>query len=165
MAITPKETAYGVAGIGFSVLGGLLKGMADIQSGGYNATVSRQNARLDELAAGDAELRGHAAAAFALIKGSQMEGKQKSAMAGANVSVTGGSALDVLSDTKFMSDLDAKTIQNNATREAWGYRTAAQNLKSRANLEEGAGRSQATSDILSGITGAATYGSKMIGIA
>src|SRR5258708_32199420 len=104
MAITPKETAYGVAGIGFSVLGGLLKGMADIQSGGYNATVSRQNARLDELAAGDAELRGHAPAAFPLIKGSQMEGKRKPALAGANASVTGGSALDALSGPKLMPD-------------------------------------------------------------
>ncbi len=158
------KTTYGVAGMGFSLLGGLLKGMAQIQAGGYNADLARQNAHLAELAAGDAVARGQFAASQALIRGSQLEGQQKAAYVGAGVSTSSGSAVDVMSDTKTASALDALMLTNNAAREAWGYKTQATQFREKATIDESTASNEAGADILGSAVGAAGYASKMIGI-
>lgn len=151
-------TPYGVAASGFSLLAGLLKGMANVQAGNFNATVNRQNAVLADISAGDAIARGHLAAATALLKGSVMQGKQTTALVASGVQANAGSALDVLSGTALMSKLDADRIGNDAAREAWGYRTKATQFRQRATLDETQSENAAGASILGGIQGAATYG-------
>lgn len=151
---------FDAAAAGFSILGGLLKGMSAIQAGDYNATVDNNNAKLADVAAGDAIARGHLAAATALMRGAQLQGKQTTALAASGVQANTGSALDVLTNTGLMSKLDADKITNDAAREAWGYRTKGSQYRQQAALDEAQGHNAAGASILGGITGAATYGTK-----
>lgn len=159
-AVNPNASKYTAAAEGFSILSGLLKGMSAIQSAGYNAATARGNATISDEAAGDAILRGQVAAQSALLRGGALAAKQKTAFAGSGVSVNSGSAVDVLSNTSLMSDLDAATITANASRDAWGYRTKADQFNQQANIDEAEGRNQLGSSILGGVVGAATYGTQ-----
>lgn len=151
-------TTATLEGMGARILGGLLTGMAQIQAGGYNATIARQNAVLADISAGDAIARGHLAAATALLKGASATGRQTTALVAGGVQANTGSALDVLSDTSLMSKLDADRISNDAAREAWGYRTKGQQFRQQAAMDEAQGLSAGGASILGGVIGAATYG-------
>ena len=51
-----------------------------------------------------------------------------------------GSAVDILSSTDYANEMDAQTIQANAARSAWGYRTQGANYSDNAaSLRAGAG--------------------------
>jgi hypothetical protein len=155
---------YDVAAMGFSILGGLLKGMSDTQAGAYNADVANRNAGIASMAAGDALARGQFAAGAALLRGSALAGAQKVAYANSNVSVNSGSALNVMGDTKMMSALDAAIIGSNAARSAWGYRNQSLDFQQQARLDQTAASNREGEDILGGIQGAALYGSKMMSL-
>lgn len=159
-AVPAGGNPFGLASMGFSILGGLLKGMSAIQAGGFNAQIDRDNARLADIAAGDAMARGHLAAATALLRGAQLGGRQKLAYAAAGVKADTGSALDVLTDTSLMSKLDADRISNDAAREAWGYQAKGAQFRQKAAIDESEGLNAAGQSILGGVMGAATYGTK-----
>jgi hypothetical protein len=154
------EGQFGVAAMGFSILGGLLRGMAALQAGGANAETDRSNASLADRMAGDATLRGQTAAEYALLRGSQLASRQRAAYAGAGVAAGVGTAGDVEGDTHLNARIDADTLASNAALEAWGFETQATNLRRRADLEEAAGRRQLGESILGGIQGAAGYAAK-----
>lgn len=151
---------FSAASVGFSVLSGILSGMAKYQAGKANAATDRGNAVLAERAAGDAVLRGQHAAALAKMRGGAVKGQQKAAVAASGASVSSGSALDLLADTSLMTDMEVSTISSNAAREAWGYRSQATQFRNRANRSEDQGRQAFAGDILGGVTQAAFYGSK-----
>lgn len=93
----------------------------------YNATVADQQAR-------DAIQRGAEQESNFRMGVRGMVGKQRASMAAANVDVSYGSAVDVQADTRYMGELDALTLRNNAAREAWGYRTQGEDLRRRAEI-------------------------------
>lgn len=159
-ALSSSGNPFGVASMGFALLGGLLKGMASVQAGEFNADIDRKNARLADISAGDAIARGHLAASMALIRGAALAGKQKSAFAAAGVKANAGSGVDAQVDTSLLSHLDADRISNDATREAWGYQVKESEFRQKAALDESAALNAAGASILGGITGAATYGTK-----
>lgn len=67
-------------------------------------------------------------------------GAQRAAFAGQNVDVGSGSAADVQADAAYLGEIDALQIQQNASLEAWGYKTEAYNSRRRADVtrKEGA---------------------------
>lgn len=81
-----------------------------------------ENATMAREAAADATARGNQEAGRTRIKASQLIGAQKTAYAASGVDSTVGTAADVQASTRMVSELDAKTIENNAAREAWGFR-------------------------------------------
>lgn len=155
---TPSGPAsgYAVAGAGFSILGGLLKGMAAIQSGDANARVAERNAAFARAGAGDALLRGHIAAQYKLLRGSQMASKQTASYAGAGVDVTSGSVVETTSDTKGMSAFEALMAENDAARQAWGLGEVAKRYDREAELDRVNAQKQLGESILGGAAGAAT---------
>jgi hypothetical protein len=66
------------------------------------------------------------------------------------VELSGGSSLDVLVGTAGIGAQDALTIQNNAAREAWGYRTQAGYARQQAKFAMSQGLFGAASTILTG---------------
>lgn len=158
-----QSNPFGVAAAGFSILGGLLKGMAAYQSGQFNAGVSRQNARLADASATDAILRGQFAAVSSRLQAGRLAGQQKTALASSGVQVNSGSALDLLNDTSMMSDFDAKMVANRAAREAWGYKTQADQFRQRASMEEAGGKAALGESILGGVDQGVGIGAKMLG--
>ena len=122
----------------------------------------RTNAGLADRAAGDALQRGQYQEGRDRLQSDRLQAQQKAGYAAAGVDVKSGSALDVLSDTSEMSDLDARIIQNNAAREAFGYTSQARSQRRQADITEQTAADQAEGTILSGVAGGALDASRFI---
>lgn len=83
------------------------------------------NARLAEMAAETELNRGQREyGAFTLKKGA-MKSSQRANLAANGVDLGTGSALETLTTTDIMGEIDGSTIISNAVRAAWGYQTQA----------------------------------------
>lgn len=100
----------------------------------YQATVYENNAQYDTWRAEDAIQRGQTEEGRHRMKVSQLQGTQRASIAGRGIALDEGSPLNILEDTEYMGELDAMTIRDNANKEAWGHRIAAQNNRSNAAL-------------------------------
>lgn len=87
--------------------------------------VEANNATLDIWQADDSVTRGQTAASIAELKGGQVKGAQRAGFAANGVDLGGGSAQNVMNSSEFMNAVDVSTLQNNAAREAWGYKMQA----------------------------------------
>lgn len=93
----------------------------------YRQTVNMGeiNARLSELAAETELNRGQREyGAFTLKKGA-MKSTQRASLAANGIDLGVGSALETLTTTDIMGEIDGQTIVSNAVRAAWGYQTQA----------------------------------------
>lgn len=127
------------------------------------AEADRLKAERDQAlqAAADARDRGTQQEAVVRAEGTRAVGEAKVAAAASGVDTGSGSALDMLADTRAMSELDALTIRNNAAREAWGYRTAAANLEAARKNAKRQGRLGAAASFLSSAADVASvYGAR-----
>lgn len=96
--------------------------------------VARNNAQIAEWQAQDAAARGARNEQMSRLKTAQLAGTQRARLAANGVSLTEGSALNILDDTAYMGELDAQAIRDNTSKEVWGQRTQAQNLRDEAAL-------------------------------
>lgn len=100
---------------------------AQKQSGNVQAQVAEMNAKISDQAANDAINRGGAEADKQRSRARQLAGTQSATMAANGVDLGTGGAMDILGDTAAMGELDALTVLNNASREAYGHRVSAFN--------------------------------------
>jgi len=114
--------------------GAYAKSKADKAAYDYQAAVDRNNAQVLEYQATDALERGAQTQFAQGLKAASIAGSQRAHFAAIGVSLDEGSPLNVLMDTKYMSDLDRATIADNAGREAWALRQRAANTRSNAEL-------------------------------
>ncbi len=116
---------YQALGLGMQGIGGVTGAV-----GAYDSTSAKQG-----MLSMDATIAGYQSSQ-ALNSGAMQEenqelktgalfGQQRANLAANGVQLGSGSALDVLSSTKYMGDLEANTIHNNALRSAWGYQQQA----------------------------------------
>lgn len=96
------------------------------------AQVQANNAQLATWQAEDSIERGDMAATEAMRRGAQTKGKQRAAMAANGVDLGVGSAAQVINDTDYLTAVDAAQLQQNAAREAWGYRMQARQFVDRS---------------------------------
>lgn len=87
------------------------------------ADIADTNARISEYAAQGALLQGEHQAAQVSMQAGQLKSKQKANMAANGIDLGVGSAAEVQASTDVMKESDMNTIQANALRAAWGYRT------------------------------------------
>jgi hypothetical protein len=104
------------------------------------ADLTDWNAKVADLQAADAVTRGAMEESRFREGVRTMIGKQRAGIAGGNIDVNTGSAVDVQADTANLGELDALTIRTNAARQAWGYQVQGQDLRRRAIItrKEGA---------------------------
>lgn len=98
------------------------------------ADLADSNAALADLQARDAIERGAEQESNFRMGVRGMVGKQRAQLAGGNIDVSYGSAVDLQADTAYMGELDSLTIRNNAAREAWGFKTQGADLRARAEI-------------------------------
>lgn len=98
-------------------------GMHQQQSAANSAT--KFNAEVGEIQAQQAAARGAAEEDRLRLQSSQLQGSQRARLAGTGVDLGSGSALDLQTDTRALTALDAATIRRNAANEVWSYRTQA----------------------------------------
>lgn len=135
-----------VIGTATTAIGQVQAANASAAQGRYQAAVDRNNAITAQRLADDARARGEVDARTRRTQLAQVEGRQRASLAANGVLIDEGSALDIVSDTAALAELDALTIRSNAEREALGFETQGVNFQSSAALAE-IRADQATSSI------------------
>lgn len=107
------------------------------------AGISDYNAHVAELQAADAVTRGQLEEQRYRTQVRGIVAGQRAGLAGANVDVNSGSALDVAADAATLGELDALTIRTNAARQAWGFQVQAVDDRNRAKVTRQTGVAQA----------------------
>lgn len=165
MAVDPTVTqnataASGTAGgemfAGLSLISTLFGAWSSHEAGKKNRQLMEYNAGIAEFQADDAIKRGTVASNRRRVQTRQTIGAQRAELAhqGVDINDVDSSAADVQADAAYLGELDAITIQNNAAREAWGYRMQAQDLTLRGRYAQQTGDMQGVQTLL---TGGSTY--------
>lgn len=98
---------------------------------------AKQGQELADRGATDALQRGEVAEQISRLKTAQVSGSQRAALASQGTDLA-GSPTEVLADTAAAGEFEARTIRNNATREAYSYklaRTDAENAERQATAD------------------------------
>lgn len=136
--------------IGMALVGGMMGAQSANQQGDFQSGLLTQNAAFKNQAATETEMAGDTAADWQRVRTGQAVGTQRTAQAANGIDVNSGSAAQLQDDTSMLGELDALTIQNNAAREAYGYRVqAGQDMKNAHQALTNA-KSAATGSILGG---------------
>lgn len=145
--------------MGATLAAGAFSAYSQYQTGKYNSAVANNNATISERAAVDAEERGQIEADEHREKVDRLIAQQKAGISASGVEINSGSALDLMVGTREIGELDALRIENNAQREAYGYRTQGMNYQAQAQLDRYAGNTGAIGTLLdTAATGAYQYG-------
>jgi outer membrane murein-binding lipoprotein Lpp len=174
-AVIPIMIGLSVAGTVTSVYGGIKQGKAEKAAGEAQKRAAESqaelldfNATIADAQAKDAEARGQIEADRYRTSVKGLIGHQRAATAAGNIDVGFGSALDVQADAAYLGELDALTIEQNAAREAWGYRVDAYDTRKRAEITrkegvmmEAAGRQRASASYI-GALGAGLSGASQV---
>lgn len=99
------------------------------------AAISDSNARVAELGAQSALLRGQKQAGALSLKAGQLKSRQRATLAANGVDLGVGSAAELQASTDIMAEIDKNTIESNAVYEAWGYRSNATNYQNDALMK------------------------------
>jgi hypothetical protein len=102
------------------------------------ATIDDINAKVAEATARSALMAGSRQKNAQQLMAARVKGSQKAALAANGVDLGVGSAAEVQASTAALAETDANTIEANALRSAWGYRTQAMNAQNDAIMRRGA---------------------------
>ncbi len=115
-----------------------------------SANVADINARTAELGAQSALAQGERAQQRTKLQTAQLKSTQRAGLAANGVDLGEGSAAQILTSTDVMGEIDAATVEADAVRNAWGYRTQAMNYRNEAEMN------RATASAVSPAMGAVT---------
>lgn len=144
--VGPAGTAFGA----LSLVSTLFGAYAHEKAGRTQKKLLERNAQIARYQAEDAIKRGDVAAERRLTQSQQVIGAQRAALASQGVDVNSGSAAEAQASTAYLGELDAVTLRNNATREAWGYQVQASDLMLRGEYAKQTGEHQAAATLLTG---------------
>lgn len=140
-----------------SLFQGLIGGISQREDAKTRRDIAKFNARMDELRAEDARIRGEELAAISRGKTKKLRGSQRAVLAASGVDVGTGSAADIQAETEDIGEFEAVTIKNNAMREAFGFKTKGAQEELKGELAFRAGTSRATETFLTGGVRAAKF--------
>lgn len=124
-------TMQGV-GAASSAVGAYYGAQSQKQSLELQGNLADINARMSESTAQQTLLTGQREEQKSRIATANLKGTQRASLAANGVDLGEGSAAQILTSTDVMGEIDANTIQANAVRSAWGYRTQAVNQSNQA---------------------------------
>lgn len=158
---TPNPTAIGAL-MGIGAIGGAVGSYFSAQSNkiqlNLQADLARINARISETAAKSALAAGEREVQAVRLRTGQMKAKQRVNFAASGLDLSSGSVQDVFNTTDFMGEIDANTVEANAIRAAWGYRTQASNFQTEALMSSAnASGVSATGSAFNSLLGSAAY--------
>lgn len=123
--------AFSGIGYGFSAiasaLGGYNTSSATKASERYQAEIASNNEQIATMQSSEAIRRGEQLEGAEELKTAGLISTQRATFAANGVDVTSGSTIDVQASTRFLGNVDAATIKDNALQQAWGYQVAAIN--------------------------------------
>lgn len=151
-----------------SAVGAYQQGQAQAAAYNSKAAADDQNAKIANRQAEveaqrgareEQQMRQHGAAAI---------GAQKSAFAANGLDIGAGSPLDVLSDTRYLNELDALTIRSNTANNVWQFQSEGVNYLNSASANRSAASNASTAgtigafgSLLNGATSYSYYKNKL----
>jgi hypothetical protein len=111
--------------VAISLVGGMMGAQNAKQQGAFTSGMLNRNAALKDQTADETVFAGDTSADWQRVRSGQAVGTQRAVQAANGIDVNSGSAAQLQDDTAMIGELDALTIQNNAAREAYGYRIQA----------------------------------------
>ena len=90
--------------------------------GEFQAAAQRRNSRVSELQAEEAQARGRKVASDVYRKSRMLRGTQRATAAASGVQVDSGSVADIQDESANLAEQDMLTANNNAWKEAWGFK-------------------------------------------
>lgn len=139
-----------------AVIGTVFDVEGSIKEGEAKQREAKDNAALAASAAADAIARGNQEAGRTRTDTTKLVAEQNVAYANSGVDPTVGTPASVMADTRAMGELDAKTLENNAAREAWGFRTYGMKYNQQAALEAARTQNKVAGTMLGGLGRAAS---------
>lgn len=124
----------------------------------YQANQFEFNAQMAEIQARDAIRRGQEMQRRLRLSGQKLKGAQRASYAGQGVQLDTDTPAAVADETNQLVTLDALQIQNNAWREAFGYKVQTMELRGDEALAAIAGNFNASQTLISGGMSALNYG-------
>jgi len=95
---------------------------------------AEHNKQIARMAAADAKERGHTEEYRHRQRVAALIGRQRALIGGSGFTVDEGSTLTIVEDAATLGEIDALTIRNNASREAWGYEQQATQFQFEAHM-------------------------------
>lgn len=140
--------------VAIGLAGSMMQAQGQKENGAFQSGMLKQNAAFKAQTAEETINAGNTSADWQRVRTGQAVGTQRSVQAANGIDVNSGSAAQLQDDTAMLGELDALTIQNNAAREAYGYRVQAKQDLLNANQSVKNGNTGAMGSILGGIGGA-----------
>lgn len=121
-------------GVGMETVGSYYAAKAEKASLEGQAALADINAQMSETAAQVALRKGQQEGQQVQLKSAALKGQQRASLAASGVDLGSGSAVNILTTTDVLKEMDVNQINANAVREAWGYRTEGTNYANKALL-------------------------------
>lgn len=128
--------ALQIAGLAFQTVGAINQAQAQRQAYEYQAQVARNNATLAQYQAKDAIEAGAHEEQGRRLKTAAMFSDQRASLAANGIDLGEGTATDLLATTKYIGEIDALTVRDNAAKRAWGYRVQGQDFTDQAAMKD-----------------------------
>jgi hypothetical protein len=125
------------------------------------ADVAHENAKIAELAAQATLEAGQKTEQTARLRTAGLKSAQRVGFAANGVDLGSDSAVNVLTTTDVMGEIDANQIRTNAIRSAWGYRTQEVNFENEALIKRATAKS--ISPVAAGATSLLTGAGQVAG--
>lgn len=133
-ATSAISLASTVASAGSGIVGSYYSARGQRDNLNYQADIADTNARIAELGAQSALMAGQRQIAAQTIRAGQLKGAQRVALAANGVDLGVGSAAELQASTEVLKEIDKNTLEANAVRNAWGYRTQGVNAQNEARM-------------------------------
>ena len=118
--------------------------------GKFKSAQARAAERDAERAAKEAEKRGGIEASRVRRAGKRLIGEQRVTLAAQGIDITEEDAADIQAETRRISALDELTIKNNASREAFGFRSAGASAALTGRFAEISSRTRSRDTLITG---------------
>lgn len=135
----PAASTPGSFGMTAAIAGGVMSAVGAFYSAQsaksnlrFQADMADLNARMMEKSAQSVLSAGQAQVGQMTMRAGRVRSSQKAAMAANGIVVGEGSSAEVLATTDLIKEIDKATIEANAIRSAFGYRTQAVNASNQA---------------------------------
>tara|TARA_R100001163_G_C5052346_1_gene189008 strand:+ start:147 stop:665 length:519 start_codon:yes stop_codon:yes gene_type:complete len=124
----------GVVGSAMSAMQQMQQAQAQKDQANYQAAVARNNAIIAQQQADDVQLLARMEESEYRTQVKGFKGKQRSILAASGFDANEDDALDILSDTAEIGEVDALKIRNKGKRDAYRFQMAAQSNQAQAGL-------------------------------
>lgn len=143
-ASSSSSMNLGQLGLGMQVIGAINGAIgsfystkAQISALEFQSDMAEINARIAERGAQSVLDQGQRQIGQLTLRAGQLKSSQRTAMAANGIDLGVGNAAEIQASTDIMKEIDKNTIEANAVRSAWGYRTQATSLQNEALVKRG----------------------------